>query len=255
MKQKAVRAYGISCYLLFLGLFLYFIGFVGDILVPKSIDAPATSLATPAALAVNLLLLGLFAIQHSGMARPTFKRWWTRFVPKAVERSTYVLLASLSLALLMWLWQPLPGPLWDIDVTWLRGLFWVIFGLGWLLVLLSAEMINSDHLFGRQQTRQYARGEKISSPQFQTPGLYRFVRHPLMLGFLIAFWVTPHMTIGHLLFAGVMTVYVRIAIHFEERNLLDYFGARYRAYCQQVPMLIPRPGSALPAQRPLEERG
>jgi protein-S-isoprenylcysteine O-methyltransferase Ste14 len=247
MRRKLALAYGIVSYLIFLAVYGYAIGFVGNVLVPKSIDSGATGplwLALP----LDVLLLGLFGIQHSGMARPGFKLWWTKIVPRPIERSTYVLLASLSLVLLFWAWRPLPAVIWNVELAWVRWLLWGLYGLGWLLTFVAARMISSDHLFGLQQVRAYRDGRKPSPLRFQTPGLYRYVRHPLMLGFLIAFWVTPRMTLGHLLFATVMTGYILIGLQLEERDLTRRFGERYGRYREQVPMLIPRLGDGTPRQ-------
>ncbi|MFP3854897.1 MAG: methanethiol S-methyltransferase [Anaerolineales bacterium] len=239
MRQKLTLIYGGAAYLLFLGAFLYAIGFVGNLLVPKSIDSGIAG-ATGQAIIVNLLLLGLFGLQHSGMARPAFKRWWTKIIPKSIERSTYVLFASLTLVLLFWQWRPLPAVLWDVQIQWLRVLLWALFGLGWGIVLAATFMISHTHLFGLKQVYDHAQGKEQAGPKFQTPGLYRYLRHPLMLGFFIAFWSTPRMTVGHLLFSAVTTGYILIAVQLEERDLMHRFGERYRRYRQQVPMFFPR---------------
>lgn len=252
MRKKLALVYGILCYLLFLAVFLYTIGFVGNILVPKSIDAGGSGASGPVweAVLVNILLVGLFGLQHSGMARQSFKRWWSNFIPKPIQRSTYVLLASLSLVLLFWQWRPIPAVIWEVEMQGLRWLLWVLYGLGWVVVFISARMISSDHLFGMQQIRDYLDEHSISWPEFQTPGFYRYVRHPLMLGFLIAFWVTPRMTVGHLLFATAMTGYILIGLQFEEHELIQRFGQRYRRYRERVPMLIPGLGVGSPRQKP-----
>ena len=239
MKRALAFAYGIFSYLVFLATFLYAIGFVGNLVVPKSIDSGTTGPLWPSLL-VNVGLLGLFGLQHSVMARPGFKKWWTRFVPKSVERSTYVLFASLALILLFWLWQPLPGTVWELDAGLGRSVLWGLFGLGWALVLVSTFMISHSRLFGLKQVTDRLRGEEISSPEFETPGLYRHVRHPIMLGFVIAFWAAPSMSAGHLLFAGVTTGYILVALQLEERDLVERFGERYRRYRERVPMLLPR---------------
>jgi methanethiol S-methyltransferase len=230
--------YGGICYLIFFGTFLYAIGFVGNLLVPKSIDFEQVgSLAE--AVAVNLLLLGLFAVQHSVMARPAFKRWWTRLVPPHVERSSYVLASSLALILLFWLWHPMVENIWDVQHPAAVAVLWGLFGVGWVLVLISTFLIDHFDLFGLRQVFLFATGTQYSPPPFRTPALYRVVRHPIMLGFLIAFWATPTMTWGHLLFAGMTTAYILIGIYLEERDLRNTFGGTYEEYRQQVSMIVP----------------
>jgi len=230
--------YGAISYLIFFGTFLYAIGFVGNLIVPKSIDsAPQGTLVE--ALAVDLLLLGLFAIQHSVMARPSFKRWWTRLVPPPVERSTYVLVSSLLLALLFWQWRSIPGAVWEVQHPMFVAALWVLFGAGWLVVLISTFLIDHFDLFGLRQVFLYATGTPYSPPPFRTPVLYRFVRHPIMLGFIIAFWATPTMTWGHFLFAVMTTAYILIGVFLEERELRSAFGDTYEAYRQQVSMIVP----------------
>ncbi len=232
--------YGAFCYLIFLVTTLWAIGFVGDLIVPKTIDT-GRSVPFVIALLVDMLLLGLFAIQHSIMARPVFKRWWTTFIPSSIERSTYVLFASLLLLLLFWQWLPIPGTIWNVEHTaWgvvLQGLYW----LGWLIILLSTFLINHFDLFGLRQVYLKWRGVEYTSESMKTPALYKLVRHPLMLGFLIAFWATPYMTAGHLLFALATTGYILVGIHLEERDLLAAYGETYRRYQQRVSMLLPIP--------------
>jgi protein-S-isoprenylcysteine O-methyltransferase Ste14 len=233
--------YGAIVYVIFLATFLYAIAFVGNLLVPKAIDSGESG-ALWTSLIVNALLLGLFAVQHSVMARPAFKRWWTRFVPAPVERTTYVLFASLALILLYWQWRPMPELVWSVTnpagIAILQAIFWI----GWAMVLVSTFLISHFELFGLHQVYARLRGRQLPQPEFKTPFLYKSVRHPLYLGFLLAFWATPAMSIGHLLFAAATTGYIMIAIQLEERDLIQLFGDQYRRYRTQVSMLIPMPG-------------
>jgi protein-S-isoprenylcysteine O-methyltransferase Ste14 len=249
MSRVAAFLYGTLVYLLFLATFLYAIGFVGNLAVPKSIDSGAGVLTLPA-LVIDALLLGLFAIQHSVMARPWFKRAWTRVVPEPIERSTYVLLASLCLIVLFWQWHPMTEVVWDVrnDAGYLvlSALFW----LGWLTVLACTFLISHFDLFGLKQVTDHLRRVRYQPAPFATPLLYRLVRHPLYVGFLIAFWATPRMTRGHLLFAFATSGYILIAIQFEEHDLVGYFGETYRRYRERTPMLIPLTKRAGDAARP-----
>lgn len=230
--------YGVVAYVVFFVSFLYAIGFVAGLVVPKTIDSgPAGS--TTGALIADLLLMSVFAIQHSVMARKQFKQWWTRFVPKPVERSTYVLFSSLALILLFWQWQPIPLVLWRIDSPALAMAATGLSFLGWLIVLTSTFLINHFELFGLHQVAANLAGKQAPASRFRTPLFYRFVRHPIYLGFIIAFWAASVMTAGHMLFAAVTTAYIFVGIMLEERDLVDVFGDDYRRYRRQVAMLVP----------------
>jgi len=233
-------AYGVTSYIIFLGAFLYAIGFTGNLLVPKGIDSGATSSMLEAVI-IDLILLALFAVQHSVMARPGFKSWWTKFVPRHLERSTYVLLSSLLLLLLFWQWRPILTPVWVIDNPVGSGVVHALFWLGWAVVLLATFLINHFDLFGLRQVWLELRGNAYTDVGFKTPLLYGIVRHPIMLGFIIAFWAAPTMTAGHLLFAVTTTLYILIALPFEEQDLIRAHGDAYRLYRQRVPMLMPLP--------------
>ena len=238
MKKFLSLLYGLICYLIFLGAFLYAIGFVGNLFVPKSIDGEVLgSFGTNVLINASFLLL--FALQHSIMARPAFKRWWTRIIPSHLERSTYVLMASVCLLSMMWQWRPLGGTVWNVENETVQIVLRVLFCSGWAIVLVSTFLINHFDLFGLRQVWLYFNGKLYADLPFRVPIFYRFVRHPLYLGFLIAFWSTPHMTVAHLLFAALTTGYILTAIQFEERDLQVHFGKKYRVYKMQVPMILP----------------
>ena len=237
MGKPLAILYGVIAYAVFLVSFLYAVGFVGNLVVPRTIDAGGPQSDWGTALIVDVVLLGLFAVQHSTMARPAFKAWWTRTVSPTVERSTYVLISSLLLVLLFWQWRPMPAVVWDTGGAARTGLM-VLYWLGWVIVLTSTFMINHFDLFGLRQVF-LAQGAAYQHPPFMTRGLYAFVRHPIMLGFIIAFWAAPTMTAGHLVFAVATTAYILIALQLEERDLVTYLGDAYRDYRKRVPMLIP----------------
>jgi methanethiol S-methyltransferase len=230
--------FGLVAYLVFLPTFLYAIGFITGVGVPKTIDDGPVVPVTEA-LIVNLLLLSLFAVQHSGMARKPFKRWLTQFVPASVERSVYVLLASLALILLLWQWRPIPAVIWQVTNPQVAMTMTALSLAGWLLVLFSTFLINHFELFGLHQVAANLAGRTMPAARFKTPVLYKFVRHPIYLGFIIAFWATPVMTVGHLLFAAVTTAYIFVGIALEERDLIQLFGEEYKRYRAQVGMLAP----------------
>lgn len=250
-RRISIFVFGVVSYAIFFGVFLYAFGFVTNWLVPRSLDSgPAPSAAV--AIAANLGLLGLFGLQHSVMARPAFKRWWTRIVPSEAERSVYVLASSLAMIALYAFWQPLPGVVFELEHPVARAVAFGVCGLGYLTVLYSTFLIDHFDLFGLRQSWLALRGIPYTPRPFRTPSLYRYVRHPLYVGWLLFFWATPLMTVGHLLLAIGITAYILVAIVFEERDLLQHFGADYRAWRERTPLLIPRLRSGKRAAR---ERG
>ncbi len=239
MKKLLIFIYGTMAYIVFLLTFLYAIGFVGNLLVPKTIDSGIESPFWEAIM-INATLLSVFAIQHSLMARPAFKEKWTRIIPKSMERSTYVLLSSLALLLLYWQWRPIKAIVWEVENPSLAFIILGIFGIGWLIVLLSTFMINHFELFGLQQIYNNLKNKTNKPIVFKANFFYGVVRHPIMLGFLIAFWATPVMTVGHLLFAIMTTLYIYVAVKYlEEKDLRKFIGDEYDAYQKKVPMFIP----------------
>jgi methanethiol S-methyltransferase len=238
MGRITALLYGVVAYAIFLVTFLYAVGFVSGLVVSKTIDAgPVVSVAE--ALLVNVALLSLFAVQHSVMARQSFKLWWTRIIPASVERPTYVLLASLALALLLWQWRPIPEVIWQVSDSQIAMGLLALSLVGWLIVLLSTFLINHFELFGLSQVIRNLTGQGVTAAHFKTPGLYKVVRHPIYLGFIVAFWATPVMTTGHLLFATVTTAYILVGIALKEHDLIELFGDEYKRYRERVSMLIP----------------
>jgi len=231
--------YGVAVYVLFLATFVYSIGFIGNVAVPKSLDSGAPGPLAEAVI-VDLALLGIFAVQHSVMARLSFKAWWTRIIPPAVERSTFCLAATAALALICWQWQPIPQPvLWRVDSAAGAQLLWAVFWLGWAVLLASTFLINHFELFGLEQVLARFSGKEIAAPKFRTPLFYRYVRHPIYFGFVLAFWAAPVMTAGHFLFSAAATGYILVGAWFEERDLVHQFGEQYRKYREQVGMILP----------------
>jgi protein-S-isoprenylcysteine O-methyltransferase Ste14 len=239
MRRWLFFAYGLISHLLFLAVFAWLACFVGGILVPKTIDSVVPG-STATAVAVNLALLALFAVQHSVMARPAFKRVWTRIIPEPIERSTYVFISNVIVILLMWQWRGINLVVWDVEQPILRGLMWALFAAGWFLVPLATLLINHFDLFGTRQVWLHLRGRAYQALPFRVPSLYKHVRHPLYVGWTIAFWATPTMTAGHLLFAVVLTGYMGLAALLEERDLVAHFGRQYEEYRRAVPMFVPR---------------
>lgn len=237
MGKVLAVGYGVVCYAVFFVSFLYAIGFVNGIVVPKSVDSGTPGPLIPT-LIIDAALLGVFAVQHSLMARPAFKAWWTRIVPKPVERSTYVLLSSLALILIYWQWRPLPQMVWSVEGPAATAL-WTLNAVGWGVLLSSTFLLNHFDLFGLRQVWAYATDRPEPVPAFRTPGYYRFVRHPIYLGFVIGFWATPHMSLGHLVFATGATGYILVGVWLEERDLVAHFGDTYRNYQKRVSMLLP----------------
>ncbi len=238
MKKLLAFVYGVLAYVLFLGTFLYAIAFVGNLPVPITVDK-GNSASTISAIVIDAMLLGFFAVQHSVMARYEFKQRWTRVVTWYLERSTYVLAATIALALLLWQWRPIPGIVWDLRGTAVGSVLSVTFWIGWAILLLSTFLIDHFELFGLEQVWIYVKGREFHRPEFRTPLFYQWVRHPIYLGFLIAFWSAPAMTIGHLLFSIATTGYLLVGIYFEEKDLVRTYGDAYLEYKRQVPMLIP----------------
>ncbi len=237
-RRWAFFVHGLLCYGMFVAVFAYAAGFIGDFAVPRTIDRGPRASA-PAAVAINLLLLAAFAVQHSVMARPAFKRWWTRIVPPPIERSTYVLASNLVMLLLFWQWRPIEAVVWDVSSPGGRAALWSLFVAGWLLVFTATTQLNHFELFGLRQVWLCLRREPYGALPFELPAMYRVVRHPLYVGWITAFWATPTMTAGHLLFASVATAYILVAIRLEERNLVEHHGRPYAEYRRRVPMLIP----------------
>ncbi len=250
MRRWSFFFYGVFAHLLFFVIFAYMAGFVGNFLVPKSIDsAPFNDLS---AIVIDILLIALFGLQHSIMARPWFKRYWTRIVPQPIERSTYVLVSNAVSALLMWQWRSLDATVWDVQQPVARTLLWALFAAGWLLVPSASLMINHFDLFGTRQVWLHLQGRPYAALPFRTPMLYSRIRHPLYVGWALAFWATPTMSLGHLIFAGTMTLYMILAARVEERDLVETFGGMYRNYQKRVPMFVPQLAADRSAASPTE---
>ena len=241
MTRALALLFAILCYAIFFATFLFLIGFVGDFsFFPSTVDRPASSMATGVAIIVDVGLIALFGVQHSVMARQGFKRSWTKIVARHIERSMYVLFASVALIVLFLFWQPIDVSIWNVQSPAGADILWALFWLGWVTVLISTFLINHFELFGLQQVWLHARGGEEQAPEMREPSLYRFVRHPMMLGFFFALWAIPQMSAGHLLFAAGMSVYILVALHYEERDLVGLFGTDYENYRRRVGMLVPR---------------
>lgn len=253
MKRVLFFGFGLFCHAMFLVVFLYMAGFVGNVVVPKTIDTPAGGTPPGTSFAIDLLLLTLFALPHSVMARQGFKRWGTRYVPAPLERSVYVLVANVCMIVLLWQWRPIRPVVWDAQNPLFRTALYGLFAAGWLLVPAASLMINHFDLFGSRQAWLHLRRMEYTPLPFRTPLLYRVVRHPIYLGWTLAFWATPTMTVGHLLFAAFLTAYMLLAIPVEERDLVHLYGEHYEQYRRRVPALIPRPTGLLPARTPAAE--
>jgi protein-S-isoprenylcysteine O-methyltransferase Ste14 len=239
MKKLAIFIYGILSYVMFLGVFVYAIGFIGNIKITNSIDS-LPGIPFTQALMINLGLLSLFALQHSGMARKGFKYWITKYIPKSAERSTYVLLSNVVMIVMFYYWQPMGGTIWSVDSDFGKTSLMTVYMFGWALVLISTFLINHFYLFGLQQVWAELKSKTIPDANFVTPSLYKAVRHPLYVGWLVVFWAAPIMTVAHFVFALMSSVYILVAIQFEEKDLVDEFGDTYKKYQEQVPMIIPR---------------
>ena len=241
MSRALSMVFAVVCYAIFFATFLYLIGFVGNFsMIPRTVDAPASTMAVGMAAIIDVALVALFGLQHSIMARQGFKRAWTKIVPKQVERSVFVLFASVALLIMFRLWQPIDGTVWSVQNSMAANALWLVFWLGWGMVLISTFLINHFELFGLHQVWAYAQGRDCPAPSFRTPLFYRWVRHPLYVGFFLAFWAIPTMTYGHLLLAAGMSVFMLIAIQYEERDLVSFHGRDYEEYRVRVGMLIPR---------------
>jgi methanethiol S-methyltransferase len=243
VRRILVAGYGLVAYAAFLAAIVYTVGFLANAVVPKGVDDGPES-AAALAVAIDAALLGLFAVQHSVMARPWFKRWWTRFVPPSIERSTFVLVSSLLVGLLLWQWRPLPDAVWSVETGWLCALLWTVYLGGWAVLVISTFLLGHFDLFGLRQVLARARRRAYTEPGFGQPLFYRLVRHPLMTGFLIAFWATPDMSVGRLLFAGAASGYILVGVRFEERDLRRALGEQYERYAERLPRFFPRPRRA-----------